>query len=145
MENRILIASCSHYLREYVRNGLYYLQRDFYTRMLYKNYEVYNLSQKSLTSRQAQILIRAFLKNSSFSYCVLSLGEGDQAKGIEVEEFYNNLKSIIEMLLENHVMPVVEDTVDKTENKDYQRVIEKIRDLYNLKIYSYKRGVLIEA
>lgn len=145
MKNRILIAGCSHYLREYVRNGLYYLSKDFYTMMLYRNYDVFNLSKKSLTSKQALILVRAFLKNSKFDYCLLSLGEGDYALGISPSDFRSNMKMLIEMLLDFGCTPILDDIKDKKENKEYQQVIDHLRELYNLKSYSYKKGVLVEA
>ena len=66
MENRILVAGCSHYLREYIRNGLYFISNEYYLRMLYKKYDVYNLSKKNLTSKEAALLVKAFLKLGSF-------------------------------------------------------------------------------
>ena len=94
MEKRILVAGCSHYLREYITNGLYYISNEYYLRMLYKKYEVYNLSKKNLSSSEALLLIKAFLKVDSFNACVISLGEGDYALNKTKEEFKRNLNSV---------------------------------------------------
>lgn len=145
MKNRICIAGCSHYLREYVRNGLYYLSKDFYTRMLYRNYEVYNLSNKNLTSKHALVLVRAFLKNTKFDYCLIQLGEGDLEHKISPSDFRYNMKQLIEMLLDCGVTPILDDTIDKPQMKEYQQVITHLKELYNLKTYSTKKGLLVEA
>ena len=34
MEKRILVAGCSHYLREYITNGLYYISNEYYLRIV---------------------------------------------------------------------------------------------------------------
>ena len=60
MEKRILVAGCSHYLREYLRNGLYFISKEYYLRMLYKNYEVDNIVETVL-KQKGRVLCEVFV------------------------------------------------------------------------------------
>ena len=143
MEKRILVAGCSHYLREYIRNGLYYLSKEYYLRMLYKNYEVNNLSKKNLTSRDALLLIKAFTKVEKYEYCILSLGEGDLEAGIEKDVFRKNIMEIVSICNYSGVKIILQDVFDKKILGKYQEVIEEISSLYHLDKMNYKKGLLV--
>ena len=160
MEKRILVAGCSHYLREYITNGLYYISNEYYLRMLYKKYEVYNLSKKNLSSSEALLLIKAFLKVDSFNACVISLGEGDYALNKTKEEFKRNLmerdfdeeflsifldyngqnNSLVEYLLLNYSI----DEINKIINQKWVSVyISSVFILFEITFKSYNNIVLI--
>ena len=142
MEKRILVAGCSHYLREYITNGLYCISKEYYLRMLYKNYDVYNLSKKNLTSKEALQLIKAFLKLNQFEYCVVSLGEGDMGNKVPMDDFRKNLMEIVSICNYYGVKVILQDTMEKKYLKEYQDIIEEVRGLYNLKTVNYHKALL---
>ena len=144
MEKRILVAGCSHYLREYITNGLYYISNEYYLRMLYKKYEVYNLSKKNLSSSEALLLIKAFLKVDSFNACVISLGEGDYALNKTKEEFKRNLMEIVSICNYYGLKIILQDPLDKKALKTYSEVIEEVRGYYHLDIINYHKVLLQE-
>lgn len=139
MENRILVAGCSNYLREYFTNGLYCISKEYYLRMLYENFEVYNLSKKNLTSKEALLLTKAFLKKNTFEYCVLSLGEGDLQTHIGKDIFRKNLMEIVSICNYYGVKIILQDTLDKNKFKEYQDIIDEVRLLYNLNNNNYRK------
>ncbi len=141
MEKRILIAGCSHYLREYIKNGIYFISNEYYLRMLYKKYDVYNLSKKNLTSKEAMLLVKAFLKLGSFDYCILSLGEGDMEEGIGKEAFRKNLIEIISICNYYGVKIELQNPLCKKNNL-YLDVIDEVRALYNLDNINYRKVLL---
>lgn len=142
MEKRILVAGCSHYLREYIRNGLYFISNEYYLRMLYKKYDVYNLSKKNLTSKEAALLVKAFLKLGSFECLILSLGEGDMEYGIDKNTFKKNLIEIISICNYYGVKIELQDPLDKKNLCEYVDVIEEVRSLYNLDKINYRKALL---
>lgn len=144
MEKRILVAGCSHYLREYITNGLYYISNEYYLRMLYKKYEVYNLSKKNLSSSEALLLIKAFLKVDSFNACVISLGEGDYALNKTKEEFKRNLMEIVSICNSYGVKIILQDPLDAKALKTYSEVLEEVRGYFHLDIMNYPNVLLQE-
>ena len=120
-------------------NGLYYISNEYYLRMLYKKYEVYNLSKKNLSSSEALLLIKAFLKVDSFNACVLSLGEGDYALNKTKEEFKRNLMEIVSICNYYGVKIILQDPLDKKALKTYSEVIEEVRGYYHLDIINYHK------
>lgn len=144
MEKRILVAGCSHYLREYITNGLYYISNEYYLRMLYKKYEVYNLSKKNLSSNEALLLIKAFLKVDSFNACVISLGEGDYALNKTKEEFKRNLMEIVSICNSYGVKIILQDPLDAKALKTYSEVLEEVRGYFHLDIMKYPNVLLQE-
>lgn len=142
MKNRILVAGCSRYLREYIRNGFYCLSNEYYLRMLYKGYDVYNLSKRNLTSKEALLLIKAFLKVGTYSACVISLGEGDLEANVSKEEFKKNLREILSLCNYYNVKIVLQDTIDKKALKEYQEAIIELRNLYNLEMVNCRKVLL---
>lgn len=144
MKKRILVAGCSHYLREYITNGLYYISNEYYLRMLYKKYEVYNLSKKNLSSSEALLLIKAFLKVDSFDACVISLGEGDYALNKTKEEFKRNLMEIVSICNSYGVKIILQDPLDAKALKTYSEVLEEVRGYFNLDIMNYHNALLQE-
>ncbi len=144
MKKRILVAGCSHYLREYITNGLYYISNEYYLRMLYKKYEVYNLSKKNLSSSEALLLIKAFLKVDSFDACVISLGEGDYALNKTKEEFKRNLMEIVSICNSYGVKIILQDPLDAKALKTYSEVLEEVRGYFHLDIMNYHNALLQE-
>ena len=144
MEKRILVAGCSHYLREYITNGLYYISNEYYLRMLYKKYEVYNLSKKNLSSSEALLLIKAFLKVDRFDACVISLGEGDYALNKTKEEFKRNLMEIVSICKFYGVKIILQDPLDAKALKTYSEVLEEVRGYFHLDIMNYPNVLLQE-
>lgn len=144
MEKRILVAGCSHYLREYIINGLYYISNEYYLRMLYKKYEVYNLSKKNLSSSEALLLIKAFLKVDRFNACVISLGEGDYALNKTKEEFKRNLMEIVSICKFYGVKIILQDPLDAKALKAYSEVLEEVRGYFHLDIMNYQNVLLQE-
>ena len=144
MEKRILVAGCSHYLREYITNGLYYISNEYYLRMLYKKYEVYNLSKKNLSSSEALLLIKAFLKVERFDACVISLGEGDYALNKTKEEFKRNLMEIVSICNSYGVKIILQDPLDAKALKTYSEVLEEVRGYFHLDIMNYRNALLQE-
>ncbi|MDY5982852.1 MAG: hypothetical protein SPJ17_04085 [Anaeroplasma sp.] len=144
MEKRILVAGCSHYLREYITNGLYYISNEYYLRMLYKKYEVYNLSKKNLSSSEALLLIKAFLKVERFNACVISLGEGDYALNKTKEEFKRNLMEIVSICKFYGVKIILQDPLDAKALKTYSEVLEEVRGYFHLDIMNYQNVLLQE-
>lgn len=144
MKKRILVAGCSHYLREYITNGLYYISNEYYLRMLYKKYEVYNLSKKNLSSSEALLLIKAFLKVDSFNACVISLGEGDYALNKTKEEFKRNLMEIVSICNSYGVKIILQDPLDAKALKTYSEVLEEVRGYFHLDIMNYPNVLLQE-
>ena len=144
MEKRILVAGCSHYLREYITNGLYYISNEYYLRMLYKKYEVYNLSKKNLSSSEALLLIKAFLKVDRFNACVISLGEGDYALNKTKEEFKRNLMEIVSICKFYGVKIILQDPLDAKALKTYSEVLEEVRGYFHLDIMNYPNVLLQE-
>lgn len=144
MEKRILVAGCSHYLREYITNGLYYISNEYYLRMLYKKYEVYNLSKKNLSSSEALLLIKAFLKVDRFNACVISLGEGDYALNKTKEEFKRNLMEIVSICKFYGVKIILQDPLDAKALKTYSEVLEEVRGYFHLDIMNYQNVLLQE-
>ena len=144
MEKRMLVAGCSHYLREYITNGLYYISNEYYLRMLYKKYEVYNLSKKNLSSSEALLLIKAFLKVERFDACVISLGEGDYALHKTKEEFKRNLMEIVSICNSYGVKIILQDPLDAKALKTYSEVLEEVRGYFHLDIMNYRNALLQE-
>lgn len=144
MEKRILVAGCSHYLREYITNGLYYISNEYYLRMLYKKYEVYNLSKKNLSSSEALLLIKAFLKVERFNACVISLGEGDYALNKTKEEFKRNLMEIVSICKFYGVKIILQDPLDAKALQTYSEVLEEVRGYFHLDIMNYQNVLLQE-
>ena len=142
MEKRILVAGCSRYLREYLRNGFYCLSNEYYLRMLYKGFDVYNLSKRNLSSKEALLLIKAFLKTNTYSYCVISLGEGDLDKNVSKEEFKRNLREILSLCNYYQVKIILQDTVDFKALHEYQEAIDELRNLYNLDKETTRKALL---
>ena len=134
MKKRILIAGCSHCLREYITNGLYYLEKGYFLTRLYKKYEVYNLSKKNLTVKEAIVLVEAFINKMEFDGIFLALGEGDIINNVDVNTFKNDLNHLIELCNSKNISIVLHNEVKKI-NKDYSHVIDSLQKENN---FSYK-------
>ena len=139
MKKRILIAGCSHCLREYITNGLYYLEKGYFLTKLYKKYDVYNLSKKNLTTKEATVLVEAFLNKMEFDGILLALGEGDIMNNVSVEEFKKNLNYIIALCKDKNIQIVLHNEVKKL-NKEYSNVINEVQkeNNFSFKIVSNK-------
>ncbi len=133
MKKRILIAGCSHCLREYITNGLYYLEKGYFLTKLYKKYDVYNLSKKNLTTKEAIVLVEAFLNKIEFDGVLLALGEGDVMNNVSVEEFKKNLNYLIALCKEKNIQIVLHNEVKKL-NKDYSKVIDELQKENNFSL-----------
>lgn len=127
MKKRLLIAGCSHCLREYLFNGLYYLPKAYELTKLYKKYEVYNLSKKNLTSKEALKLVSAYLDKLEFSGVFLSLGEADILLGVSPLEFKSNLDELISLCKQKNISIVLNNEISKKENNQYYMIVEELR------------------
>ena len=139
MKKRILIAGCSHCLREYITNGLYYLEKGYFLTKLYKKYDVYNLSKKNLTTKEAIVLVEAFINKMEFDGILLALGEGDIINNISVEEFKKNLNYLIALCKDKNIQIFLHNEVNKL-NKEYSNVINEVQkeNNFSFKIVSNK-------
>ena len=144
MKKRILVAGCSHCLREYVKNGLYFIQKGNTLSRLYKKYEVYNLSKKDLTSNDAYLLTKAFLGTKDFDLVFLALGEGDFSNGISTSEFKNNVKQIIDLCKSSGVSVVLHNQLKKKEYADYSLVIDELQNENEFE-FKYVSNKLVKA
>lgn len=144
MKKRLLIAGCSHCLREYVFNGLYYLPKAYELTKLYRKYDVYNLSKKNLTTKEALKLVEAFINQLDFDGVFLSLGEGDIQSKVTVEEFKKNLNTLVQLCKEKNLSIVLNNEINKKENKAYFDVVEEIR-MNNQAEYKYSSNKIVKA
>ena len=144
MKKRLLIAGCSHCLREYLFNGLYFLPKAYELTKLYKKYDVYNLSKKNLTSMEALKLVSAFLDQLQFDGVFLSLGEGDIQFEVSVDEFKNNLETLVLLCKTRGISIVLNNNINKKENLAYYTVVEDIR-IKNQSEYKYVSNRLVKA
>ena len=144
MKKRIIIAGNSHFLREYVNNGLYFMQSGASLSRLYKKYEVYNLSKKNLTSSDAYVLTKAFLEIKEFDLVFLALGEGDIINGISTSEFKNNIKQIINLCKSSGVSVVLHNQLKKKEYAPYSLVIDELQNENEFE-FKYVSNKLVKA
>ena len=144
MKKRLLIAGCSHCLREYLFNGLYYLPKAYELTKLYKKYEVYNLSKKNLTSKEALKLVSAYLNTLEFSGVFLSLGEADITLGVSPLEFKSNLDELISLCKQKNISIVLNNEINKKEYNQYYMIVEELR-IKNQPEYKYVSKRLVKA
>ena len=144
MKKRLLIAGCSHCLREYLFNGLYYLPKAYELTKLYKKYEVYNLSKKNLTSKEALKLVSAYLNTLEFSGVFLSLGEADITLGVSPLEFKSNLDELISLCKQKNISIVLNNEINKQEYNQYYMIVEELR-IKNQPEYKYVSKRLVKA
>jgi len=144
MKKRLLIAGGSHCLREYLFNGLYYLPKAYELTKLYKKYEVYNLSKKNLTSKEALKLVSAYLNTLEFSGVFLSLGEADITLGVSPLEFKSNLDELISLCKQKNISIVLNNEINKKEYNQYYMIVEELR-IKNQPEYKYVSKRLVKA
>lgn len=144
MKKRLLIAGGSHCLREYLLGGLYYLPKAYELTKLYKKYEVYNLSKKNLTSKEALKLVSAYLNTLEFSGVFLSLGEADITLGVSPLEFKSNLDELISLCKQKNISIVLNNEINKKEYNQYYTIVEELR-IKNQPEYKYVSKRLVKA
>lgn len=140
MKKNIMIFGGSLFINEAFNQMKYKVLNNKLIVKLKGKFEIDNFSSIKLTSEKAVKFMKSFIGIRHYSDCILALGEAD----IELknkEQFKNNLISMVRMLKENNINPLMVSLPKNYRNDiiamEYQEVIDSVVNSENLQYVYY--------
>lgn len=140
MKKNIMIFGGSLFINEAFNQMQYKVLNNKLIVKLKGKFEIDNFSSIRLTSKKALSFMKTFVEVRQYSDCILALGEAD----IELknkEEFKNNLISMVNILKNNNINPLMVSLPKNYRNDmlaiEYQEIIDSVVNSENLQYVYY--------
>lgn len=116
---------------------------DYIETVIHKPVRVYSFGISGLTSKEIYEKIydddafRHFMEQRRYNYCYISVGINDTYKKMSTSYYQKSIDNIIQLLLKNHIYPIIQEIPDYDIHKAYDRqkynkkVIRKISSFIN--------------
>lgn len=122
---------------------------DYLEHVIHKPVRIYSFGISGLTSKEIYESIydnedfRLFMQQRQYDYCYISAGINDTYKKMSTIYYKTSIDYIIQLLLENHIHPIIQEIPDYDIQKAYDRQ-ENSRKLLR-KLSSYINGCPLDC
>ena len=122
---------------------------DYIEHVIHKPVRVYSFGINGRTSKEIYESIydnanfRVFMQQKPYNYCYISVGINDTYKKMSTTYYKTSIDYIIQLLLENHIHPIIQEIPDFDIQKAYDRQ-ENSRKLLR-KLSSYINGCPLDC
>lgn len=130
MKKRIAVLGTNLFLNTKLQNGEYFAGNAKKMLKYSSVFEIDNFTKKNLTSESAIKYIKAFCNERVYGDCIIELGEGDYNNNVDLITFENNLITIINLLKDLNIKPILlslsKDIMNKKGYREYQMIIDNV-------------------
>lgn len=111
----------------FLHNGHSCKIADYLEKKIHKPVRVYSFGINGLTSKEIyesiydNVDFRFFMQQRQYAYCYISAGINDTYKKMSTTYYKTSIDYIIQLLLENHIHPIIQEIPDYDIHKAYDR------------------------